>query len=135
LDLNDLTWEQREKVLRELFARMNGNKAKSDSNNKNIAALMMMKDPDGYDSNDENNSPNIMDKRDITVKSSSTNKAHNNKDSIFLTQAELNEQNNNNNVYDKLLPQNNSKSPTKDNNSEKSVGKNSLPKLPAILTQ
>lgn len=26
IDLSDLTWEQREQVLRELFARMNGNK-------------------------------------------------------------------------------------------------------------
>jgi hypothetical protein len=63
LDLNDLTWEQREQVLRELFARMNG--TKRDAADGNGMALAKVNDVE-YDSNDEEgDSSRFMDKRDV----------------------------------------------------------------------
>lgn len=65
VDLVDLTWEQKEQVLRELFARINGtkvNKAKNDSDNrktqKSLALTHSSNNKDGSDISDFEESPN-----------------------------------------------------------------------------
>ena len=53
VDLVDLTWEQKEQVLRELFSRMNGAKEPT-SKKQNLA--ISQENRDNYDdSNDEDN--------------------------------------------------------------------------------
>ena len=58
----DLTWEQKEQVLRELFARMNGTKVKSDKDksqmksNMSIVRIDDRKNLENYDSNDDEDS-------------------------------------------------------------------------------
>jgi hypothetical protein len=72
IDLNDLTWEQREQVLRELFARMNGTK-RDKNESGNSMALMPATDNHnaGYDSNDEDYSARHINKRDVLKSQSS----------------------------------------------------------------
>lgn len=61
VDLNDLTWEQREQVLRELFARMNGTK----SSNSDTMALAKLDNNLETDSNDDPSSTRFLEKRDV----------------------------------------------------------------------
>lgn len=42
VDLSELTWEQKEQVLRELFARMNGAAAESKKKDKNKLAIVKL---------------------------------------------------------------------------------------------
>lgn len=65
VDLNDLTWEQKEQVLRELFARMNGNKAKKANKlngEKPLAIENVKSKRDSFDSNDDDNDLKQMDR-------------------------------------------------------------------------
>ena len=58
LDIGELTWEQKEQVFRELFARMNGAKAnKSDkpkeNNKSNMMVAKLNKNLEKFDTDDE----------------------------------------------------------------------------------
>ncbi|CAF0840532.1 unnamed protein product [Brachionus calyciflorus] len=65
-DLNDLTWEQKEQVLRELFARMNGVKPKQVKNgNDELKAVELDETINDADSNEDDNDIKYLDRRDV----------------------------------------------------------------------
>ena len=65
MDLNDLTWEQKEQVLRELFARMNGVKSKKQKNPANeLKAVELDETINDVDSN-EDDSVKYLDRREL----------------------------------------------------------------------
>ena len=53
VDLADLTWEQKEQVLRELFARMNGTKIAQEKRKKKLAIQKVKSSFDDYETDDE----------------------------------------------------------------------------------
>lgn len=67
IDLSELTWEQREQVLRELFARMNGNKAaKKSKEQQQPLAIESNKDGNNEDEDeDEDTVVRFMDMADL----------------------------------------------------------------------
>lgn len=65
IDLNDLTWEQKEQVLRELFARINGNKIKKQTKPNEPLAIENSRNDSTYDSNDEENDVKFLNRNDL----------------------------------------------------------------------
>lgn len=98
-DIDELTWEQKEQVLRELFARMNGAKANKSLNQQSKALVKVNSNPNlVYDSNDDDeeddgNLKPIRKQKNVNNKSSNSNK---NDRVTFITQAEHNELENEN---------------------------------------
>lgn len=62
-DLNDLTWEQKEQVLRELFARMNGMKTKK--NKSDFKAVELNETINDADSNEDDNDVKYIDRQNL----------------------------------------------------------------------
>jgi len=101
-DIDELTWEQKEQVLRELFARMNGAKANAKSLNQQSKALVKVNSNPNlvYDSNDDEDEDGekgdlkpIHKQKKANNKSSNSNK---NDRVTFITQVEHNELENEN---------------------------------------
>lgn len=53
--MSDLTWEQREQVLRELFARMNGHKSRGNDKTLAIENKKKSNDDDDNENDDDDN--------------------------------------------------------------------------------
>ncbi len=100
-DIDELTWEQKEQVLRELFARMNGAKTdKSMNRHQNKALVKVNSNPNlVYDSNDDDENDVKNDLKPISKqKKANNNSSNSNKNDrvTFITQAEHNELENEN---------------------------------------
>lgn len=67
--MSDLTWEQREQVLRELFARMNGNKTKSNKTTTDNQTLAIESNKNSShfdgDDDDEDKTVKFLDRSDL----------------------------------------------------------------------
>lgn len=62
-DLNDLTWEQKEQVLRELFARINGMKGKKTKHE--LKAVELNESINDGDSNEDDNDVKYIDRHNL----------------------------------------------------------------------
>lgn len=89
VDLADLTWEQKEQVLRELFARMNGAKVDDQKEEKKKHKMLALDSKsenklDKYETDEEGTTP--MGKQ-LTVSAKALAKAMMNEDYTFITQS------------------------------------------------
>jgi len=71
VDLVDLTWEQKEQVLRELFSRMNG--AKNNKQNQKSENLAISQDNRGTSDDEDNDSLKYVDVESKSKSSSNRN--------------------------------------------------------------
>lgn len=89
VDLTDLTWEQKEQVLRELFARMNGAKVnkKDEKKNTKMLALESKSSQNMLDKYDTDEEEELAVGKPITVSAKALANAMMNEDFTFITQS------------------------------------------------
>jgi hypothetical protein len=88
IDLADLTWEQKEQVIRQLFARINGSSKskKINSSDTSTSLIEAVKDNDTNGYNDDD----FTDDFDDIDKTNSKNNNQDNSSNTFITQSNAN---------------------------------------------